>query len=82
MMTTRRVTGLPRCTHQPPCPPATATDRLAAIQIAAHPEQGWSLLCNAVIVFDDSGAIAAGQIIAPRRTASSPTARTGPRRAA
>jgi len=23
--------------------------------VAAHPEQGWSLLCNGVIVFDDTG---------------------------
>jgi hypothetical protein len=23
--------------------------------VAAHPEQGWSLLCNGVIVFDDNG---------------------------
>jgi hypothetical protein len=25
--------------------------------IAAHPEQGWSLLCNGIITFDDGGAI-------------------------
>jgi hypothetical protein len=41
------------CTHQPPCPPAYATDRDAARILAAHPEQGWSLLCNGVIAFDD-----------------------------
>ena len=23
--------------------------------ISAHPEQGWSLLCNGVVVFDDAG---------------------------
>ncbi|MFJ6355176.1 DUF5999 family protein [Streptomyces sp. NPDC092046] len=23
--------------------------------MAAHPEQGWSLLCNALVVFDDTG---------------------------
>ena len=23
--------------------------------MAAHPEQGWSLLCNGVIVFEDTG---------------------------
>jgi len=27
--------------------------------VAFHPEQGWSLLCNGVIVFDDMGAILA-----------------------
>jgi len=23
--------------------------------VAYHPEQGWGLLCNAVVIFDDSG---------------------------
>jgi hypothetical protein len=23
--------------------------------VATHPEQGWSLLCNGVVVFDDNG---------------------------
>lgn len=46
------------CRHSPQCPPADAPGRLAARVIAAHPEQGWSLLCNGVIVFDDGGAIA------------------------
>jgi hypothetical protein len=23
--------------------------------IASHPEQGWSLLCNGVVIFDDRG---------------------------
>jgi hypothetical protein len=23
--------------------------------VAAHPEQGWSLLCNGVVLFDDAG---------------------------
>ena len=43
------------CTHEPPCPAATAPDAPAAAVIAAHPEQGWSLLCNGVITFDDNG---------------------------
>jgi hypothetical protein len=30
---------------------------MAAKAIAAHPEQGWSLLCNGVIAFEDGGAI-------------------------
>jgi hypothetical protein len=28
----------------------------AARTVAPHPEQGWSLLCNGMIVFDDMGA--------------------------
>jgi hypothetical protein len=44
-----------RCRHQPPCPSASGSDRDAAHVIATHPEQGWSLLCNGVILFDDLG---------------------------
>jgi hypothetical protein len=43
------------CRHFVPCPAATAPDRLAARMVASHPEQGWSLLCNGVVVFDDDG---------------------------
>lgn len=43
------------CQHQPPCPSAGDTDREAAKIVASVPEQGWSLLCNGVIVFDDTG---------------------------
>ena len=45
------------CSHQPPCPLADRRDRDAARIVACHPEQGWSLLCNGVIVFDDMGEI-------------------------
>jgi len=44
------------CSHQPLCPSADSSDRGAAITVAAHHEQGWALMCNGVIVFDDSGA--------------------------
>jgi hypothetical protein len=43
------------CLHRPPCPPAHHPDSEAAWVVAAHPEQGWSLLCNGVVVFDDLG---------------------------
>jgi hypothetical protein len=59
------------CRHVPPCPSATAPDRLAARIIATHPEQGWSLLCNGVIMFDDAGALTpGGNVIAPPRAAA------------
>lgn len=45
------------CPHEPACPSADAKDREAARTIACHPEQGWSLLCNGVVLFDDGGAI-------------------------
>lgn len=44
-----------QCPHLPSCPTADETDREAARTVAAVPEQGWSLLCNGVIVFDDTG---------------------------
>jgi hypothetical protein len=53
------------CHHEPRCPAATAGDRLAATVVAAHPEQGWSLLCNGVIVFDDLGALLPGSELIP-----------------
>jgi hypothetical protein len=51
------------CDHQPPCP--SGTDRLGvdARIIAFHPEQGWYLLCNGVVLFDDGGAILADHSI-------------------
>jgi hypothetical protein len=48
---------LAMCPHRPPCPPADRSDRDAAHTIAFHPEQGWSLLCNGVILFDDTGGL-------------------------
>jgi hypothetical protein len=47
--------GAVRCQHQPNCPPADAPDRDAARVVASHPEQGWNLLCNGVVSFDDAG---------------------------
>jgi Family of unknown function (DUF5999) len=43
------------CTHTPNCPPVTSPDHAAARVVAAHPEQGWSLLCNGAVLFDDYG---------------------------
>jgi len=43
------------CSHQPRCPDARAPDRIDAQPLARHPEQGWSLLCNGVVLFDDGG---------------------------
>ncbi|MGW4359473.1 DUF5999 family protein [Streptomyces californicus] len=56
------------CQHTPPCPSADSPGREAAHVVAAHPEQGWSLLCNAVLLFDDTGELLPdGQVIAPHR---------------
>ena len=54
------------CSHSPACPQAEAADHDAARVVAAHPEQGWNLLCNGVVVFDDTGEILPdGDIRAP-----------------
>jgi hypothetical protein len=56
------------CKHQPQCPTAECSDREAAYTVAHHPEQGWSLLCNGVLLFEDTGELLPdGQIIAPHR---------------
>ncbi|MFJ7412840.1 DUF5999 family protein [Streptomyces sp. NPDC098077] len=58
-----------RCGHQPPCPSADASDRDAARLTSHHPEQGWSLLCNGVLLFEDTGELLPdGQIVAPHRS--------------
>ncbi|GII58063.1 hypothetical protein Pth03_64520 [Planotetraspora thailandica] len=56
------------CPHDPACPEADAKDREAARTIASHPEQGWSLLCNGVVLFEDTGELLPnGGVIAPHR---------------
>jgi hypothetical protein len=56
------------CSHSPACPGATAADHDAARVVSRHPEQGWSLLCNGVVVFDDTGEILPdGRCVPPHR---------------
>ncbi len=56
------------CRHQPPCPSSDAPDHDAARVVAFHPEQGWNLLCNGVVVFEDTGELLPdGQVVAPHR---------------
>lgn len=63
----RKTTSM--CQHQPPCPSADSSDREAAHLVAHHPEQGWSLLCNGVLLFEDTGELLPdGQVIAPHRS--------------
>ena len=68
----------PMCQHQPPCPSAEARDRDAARVVVAHAEQGWSLLCNGVIAFDDCGDLLPdGRCVAlPRSAGTLPTRRS------
>ncbi|MFF4104329.1 DUF5999 family protein [Streptomyces sp. NPDC001903] len=56
------------CQHKPICPPAQAADREAAKPVANHPDQGWSLLCNGVVLFEDTGGLLPdGRTIEPHR---------------
>ncbi|MCT2594040.1 DUF5999 family protein [Streptomyces sp. N2-109] len=65
---TQRKTAPTMCKHQPPCPTAESADREAAHLVAHFPEQGWSLLCNGVLLFEDTGELLPdGEIIAPHR---------------
>ncbi|MBA2416523.1 MAG: hypothetical protein H0V64_11675 [Geodermatophilaceae bacterium] len=58
------------CSHHPGCPTADSPDRDAAHVVSSHPEQGWSLLCNGVVLFDDNGEILPDRsVIASRRPA-------------
>ncbi|MEN3357629.1 MAG: hypothetical protein V7637_1611, partial [Mycobacteriales bacterium] len=48
-----------------------APDHAGAQVVAAHPEQGWSLLCNGVILFADTGELLPdGSAVAPHRPAT------------
>ncbi|WP_084957257.1 DUF5999 family protein [Thermoactinospora rubra] len=56
------------CNHYPTCPSADSLDREAAHVVRAHPDQGWSLLCNGVILFEDTGLLLPdGRVVAPHR---------------
>jgi hypothetical protein len=58
------------CKHTPACPSAGDPDHDAARPVATHPEQGWSLLCNGVITFDDTGELLPdGSVIPPHQAA-------------
>ena len=54
------------CQHQPRCADALAPGHSTARVVASHYEQGWSLLCNGVVLFDDGRELLPdGRAIAP-----------------
>ncbi|MET8679970.1 DUF5999 family protein [Streptomyces sp. NPDC004647] len=58
------------CRHDPPCPTADASDREAAKMVARDDVSGWTMLCNGVLLFDDTGELLPdGRSIAPHRPA-------------
>jgi hypothetical protein len=48
------------CPHTPRCPDPSGPDREAARTVVSHPEQGWSLLCNGIVIFEDTGELLPG----------------------
>ena len=52
------------CAHSPQCPAADSAARTLAVVIADHHEQGWTLLCNGVVHFDDGADLLPGGAIA------------------
>jgi hypothetical protein len=60
------------CPHSPQCPAVENPDREAAKVISCHPEQGWSLLCNGLIAFEDTGNLLPDcSVVAPHRANAS-----------
>ncbi|UBU12338.1 DUF5999 family protein [Nonomuraea gerenzanensis] len=56
------------CSHKPVCPSADSLDRERSHVISSHPDQGWSLLCNGVVLFEDTGLLLPdGSVVAPHR---------------
>src|SRR5262245_52249836 len=67
------------CRQRPRCPDALAADRIAARAVARHPEQGWSLLCNGVVLLTTAGRcfLAAGPSLLPAPIWSRPPEHSG-----
>ena len=60
----------PPCSHRPVCPSAVDPDHTAAHVVADHTDQGWSLLCNGVVLFTDTGELLPdGRAVVPHRDA-------------
>ena len=56
------------CPHLPVCPAADDPAHEAAHTVASHFDQGWSLLCNGVVLFEDTGEILPdGRVVGPHR---------------
>ena len=65
------------CPHTPLCPDARALDREAARTVVSHPEQGWSLLCNGIVVFEDTGELLPGGDTVPPHRPTDVSANSG-----
>jgi hypothetical protein len=58
------------CPHRPPCPSPDAPDHDQARLLSTQPKPRRSLLCNGVVVFDDTGELLPdGRVVPPHRPA-------------
>lgn len=61
------------CPHKPRCPEADAPDREAATTVRRDETVGFSVLCNGVVLWEDTGELLPdGRIIAPHRPTGVP----------
>jgi hypothetical protein len=61
------------CSHAPSCPASDSDLRDLAAVVSSHPEQGWNLLCNGVVLFDDDGELLPdGRAVAHHRSWRTP----------
>lgn len=61
------------CPHSPRCPNADAPDREAARTVRRDKLVGYVVLCNGVLLFEDTGELLPdGRIIAPCRPTGGP----------
>lgn len=68
------------CLHKPRCPAAVDSDRERARTRVSCFQQGWSLLCNGLIVFEDTGDLLPdGRIVPPHRPQPAVTRSKGTR---
>ncbi|WP_236076370.1 DUF5999 family protein [Streptomyces coffeae] len=61
------------CSHTPRCPASDASDAGAAQPISIHFEQGWVLLCNDIVVFEDTGQLRPDLMVVPPRRVAAPS---------
>jgi hypothetical protein len=56
------------CEHQPRCPSADDPGHATARVVVRHVSQGWSRLCNGVVLFEDTGELLPdGRAVQPHR---------------
>ncbi|MFM9538669.1 DUF5999 family protein [Streptomyces turgidiscabies] len=59
------------CQHEPSCLSAESSNRENSSFLSHRPEQGWSPLCNGVVLFESAGDLLSdGQVVASRKRSS------------